>query len=176
MLTARSDSEGESHAICTDDSRHRRHERGQRSSLASCAGSGGPGASRAGHRASCGAAGPRQPAAARRLAGGAADRRVTFRIYAPQAQAVGWPPGDIPRRRAGDAADQGRERRLGGHGRPGRSRRVPLQLQRRRRDDDRSAQARSPANRTRNVWSLVYVPGSGLHGHAGTCRTARSRR
>ena len=62
-------------------------------------------------------------------------------------------------RRTDHAADQGRERRLGGHGRPDRSGRLSLQLQRRRRRDDRSAQpATSESNN--NVWSLFYVPGS----------------
>ena len=68
------------------------------------------------------------------------DRHLTFRIYAPQAQAVRLGAGDIPGVGQTTAADQGRERRLGGDDRPDRSGCLSLQLQRRRRRDHRSAQ------------------------------------
>ena len=45
------------------------------------------------------------------------DRHLTFRIYAPQAQAVRLAAGDIPGVGQTTAADQGRERRLGGDAR-----------------------------------------------------------
>ena len=91
-----------------------------------------------------------------------ADRHITFRIYAPKAQVVRLSRRAISRASGKGAGHQGRERRLGSHGRSSRARRVPLQLQRRRRDDDRSAQARSSASRTSNAgaWSTCRAPTS----------------
>ena len=43
----------------------------------------------------------------------AADRKVTFRVHAPNAQAVRLSAGDIPGTGQNTSADQGRERRLG---------------------------------------------------------------
>ena len=44
-----------------------------------------------------------------------AEKKVIFRILAPNAQAVKVMGGDIPGNRRGRADDQGRERSLGGH-------------------------------------------------------------
>ena len=69
-----------------------------------------------------------------------ADRRISFRIYAPQAREVRLNAGDIPGARPELGADQGRQRRLGADAPAAGLRRVSLHLQRRRRGDDRSAQ------------------------------------
>ena len=89
----------------------------------------------------------------------AADRRITFRVFAPQAQAMTPCRWRHPRRRTDHAAHQRCERRVGGDDRPGRSGRVSVQLQRRRRAtiDPRSPSISESNN---NVWSLVHVPGA----------------
>ena len=70
------------------------------------------------------------------------DRRVAFRIYAPQARAIRLSAVGHSRRWSGHAAVEGRPGRVGSHARSPRRRRLSLQLQRRRRGDDRSAQPR----------------------------------
>ncbi len=82
----------------------------------------------------------RSAGAAGHLAGSA--RRSAYHVPHLRAAGAGHP---ARRRRhsgarSGDAVDQGRERRLGSDRRPGRSRHLSLQLQRRWRHDDRSAQ------------------------------------
>ena len=70
----------------------------------------------------------------------AADRRISFRIYAPKAAGDQAVRRRHPRPGAEHPAHEGRERRLGDHRRPDRPGRLPLQLQRGRRGDDRPAQ------------------------------------
>ena len=103
----------------------------------------------------------------------AADRHITFRIYAPKAQVVRLSGGDIPGVGPGVAGHQGREWRVGSHGRPRRARRVPLFLQRRRRDDDRS---REPLHQ--RVEHADLEPGlrAGRRQHGHAQRAARRRR
>ena len=102
-----------------------------------------------------------------------ADRRITFRILAPQAQAVRLSAGDIPGARTDHAADQGRERRVGDHRRSGRPGHLSLQLQRRRRGDDRSAQ---PVHQRVEQQRLEPRPRARLRLRRHEERAARRRR
>ena len=68
------------------------------------------------------------------------DRKIAFRIYAPQAQAVRLNAGDIQGLGQNTALTKAENGVWEIDRRPGRSRHLSLQLQRRRRDDDRSAQ------------------------------------
>ncbi len=108
-----------------------------------------------------------------RLAGSA--RRSPHHLPHPRAAGAGRPPrcGRHPGPRTGDAAHQGRERRLGDHGRPGRSGQLSLQLQRRWRDDDRSAQ---PVHQRVEQQRLEPRPRAGLGVLRHEERAARRRR
>jgi 1,4-alpha-glucan branching enzyme len=94
-----------------------------------------------------------------------ADRRVTFRIYAPNAQAIRLAAGDIP------GVGQATQLTKGENGvwqvtvgpiDPGR---LSLQLQRRRRRDDRPAQQRHQRVEHQRLEPVLRVR-LGLHGHA----------
>jgi len=90
----------------------------------------------------------RPPGAAGHLTRASGRSRVTFRIYAPQAQAIRLAAGDIP------GVGQTTQLTKGENGvwevtiGAGQSRNLSLQLQRRRRVDDSTPAARSPASRT----------------------------
>ena len=94
-----------------------------------------------------------------------ADRRVTFRIYAPKAQAVRLGRRRHSRRRPDHAADERRERRLGGR-RSGRSTRAPIAT-------TSTSTASRPSTRATPPPAIEHQrlePGLrarlGLHGHA----------
>ena len=113
------------------------------------------------------------PQAAGDLAGG----RRGSPHHVPDSRAAGagvrLSGGDIPALGQNDADDQGRERRVGTHGRAGRpgAYRYNFNV-----DGVTVVDPRSPvtSESNANVWSMVYVPGSDFDGHAR--RAARRRR
>ena len=104
-----------------------------------------------------------------------ADGRVTFRIHAPNAQAVRLSAGDIVGLTPdGRADDQGRERHLVGHRGHAGARRLPLQLQRRRRRDDRPAQPRDERVVPEHLERRVRARRAAVGHHRRAARRARA--
>ena len=91
----------------------------------------------------------------------AADRKVTFRIYrAATRRRSGWRPGDIPGVGQNTQLTKGENGVWEADRRPDRSRRLSLQLQRRRRRDVIDPRSPFTSESNNNVWSVVHVPGS----------------
>ena len=145
---------------------------------------GGPSPARVGAQD---AAGPRPPAAAGAAPAGpprppqyvspevATDGSITFRIHAPNAQAVRVSAGDIQGLAQGASQmTKGAERHLGGHAGSDRCPAATATTSTSTACATIDPRNPSTSESNTNTWSVVHVPGRPVHGHDR--RAARRRR